>query len=131
MTKYLFICHSNIARSQIGEAFARMRGLEAMSAGINVTHNGKSISNYPEIVKCMTEVGYLKLGEHRKKQLTQGMIEHADKLIVLVDANFWPEMLQNAADKIEYHDVEDPAYSSYPTLCAVRDQIRKIVNNLD
>lgn len=115
----------------MAEGFARLRGLEAQSAGVRVGHPGQKMSDFPEIVECMSRIGYANLNTHERKQLSAEMIKRADKVIVMVDENFWPDFLSAARQKVEYHDVPDPNCASYVELCAVRDRVKEIVEGLE
>jgi protein-tyrosine-phosphatase len=132
MTKYLFVCHANIGRSQMAEGFAKLRGLEARSAGVCVGHPGQKLSDFPDFVRLMEEVNYSNFGDHERKQLTLEMVDWADKVVVMVYDNFWPDYLVAAKDKIVFHDVDDPGQcGNYGNLCCIRDKIKGIVEGLE
>lgn len=123
------MCGANIARSQMAEAFARLRGLEAKSAGLEVGANNK-IEEYPAFVQCMGEVGYIGLGDHRRKQLTPELINWADRVVVMVEEP-WPDYLLAARDKILARETRDPNHCTYRVICSIRDDIEKMVEGLE
>jgi protein-tyrosine-phosphatase len=59
MSRYLFVCVENSCRSQMAEAFARMEGAEAFSAGSRPS----GVVN-PKAIESMRELGY-DLSAHR------------------------------------------------------------------
>ena len=63
--KILFVCIENSNRSQMAEAFARMLGAEAYSAG-----SSPSGKINPKAIASMAEVGY-DLSAHRSKSLDE------------------------------------------------------------
>lgn len=63
--RVLFVCVENSNRSQMAEAFARMAGLDASSAG---SHPSGKVN--PKAVAAMREVGY-DLSDHRSKSLAE------------------------------------------------------------
>ena len=74
--KVLFVCVENAGRSQMAEAFARVMGLEASSAG---TIPAERVN--PTVVEAMKERGITMTG--RPKALTPDMIKEADLVVTM------------------------------------------------
>ncbi|MFH1420878.1 MAG: low molecular weight phosphatase family protein [Candidatus Aenigmatarchaeota archaeon] len=130
--KILFVCHANVDRSQMAEAlfrtFAREGGeYEAMSAGTHVLENeGKPLAD--EVVRCMKELGY-DLSGSRRKQLTPQMVDEANKVVVMTSFGDVPWYL-HGSPKMTYWDVPDGKGKSYEGICAIRNQIRDLIQTL-
>jgi protein-tyrosine-phosphatase len=78
--RVLFVCVENSARSQIGEAFARIHGsgvLEAASAGSRPSGSINSLA-----IAAMRERGY-NLASHASKGLSEVSRERLDYLITM------------------------------------------------
>lgn len=130
MTKYLFLCHANVGRSQMAEAFAKDRGLEARSAGFKVENPGESIADYKSLVRCMEEAGYWKMGRHIRKQVEPYLTEWADKIIVMTE-ELPEEDIKDYKNKVIHFPIPDPRACSERVLCSIRDDIRKLVSRLE
>ena len=74
----LFVCKGNSGRSQMAQAFFNKlcKPNRAISAGILLD---KSI--HPQTIKVMKELG-IDIKNQTPKQLTQGLMESADKIII-------------------------------------------------
>ena len=77
MAKFLFVCISNVFRSQLAAAFFNKyaKKHDAISSGINI---GKSI---PSEVRIIAKEEKLKLRKPRK--ISESLIKNADKIIIL------------------------------------------------
>ncbi len=131
MTTILFVCVHNSGRSQMAEALtnqlARERGLSvrAMSAG-TMPANGKGIN--PVARLAMEQIGVQMNGQW-PKQLTQEMVDQADRLITMgcgVDAAACPARFLVTED----WGLDDPAGQPIEKVRAIRDQIRERVDAL-
>ncbi len=63
--KAVFVCVENSNRSQMAEAFARLAGVEAYSAGSRPSGKGN-----PKAIEAMRELGY-DLSTHQSKSLVE------------------------------------------------------------
>lgn len=133
--KVLFICKANVGRSQIATAFFNQlsKTHTAFSAGTNVNENNKPLFNQVTkegelSVKCMAGAG-IDLSKTTRKQLTPEMVKEADKIIVMTEKENWPEYLRNSP-KVIIWQVEDAKGMSYEFHCRIRDQIKKLVEEL-
>lgn len=129
MKTALFVCVHNAGRSQMAEALtnhlAAERGLEvrAESAG---TVAGERVN--PMAAQAMAEIG-IPLDGHRPKQLTQEMVDRADRVITMgcgVNAEVCPARFLVAED----WGLDDPAGQPIENVRRIRDQIRVRVERL-
>ena len=125
--RVVFVCIENSSRSVIAEAFARRMGLEASSAGtFPSTHTN------PLVIEAMKEVG-IDVSQSRPKQLTEGMIENAD-MVVLTDASLASAMPGNLRKKMRKKVLEwsipDPQGKSLEEVRYFRDAIERMVREL-
>lgn len=76
MKKILFVCMSNIRRSQMAEAiFTKLTGIKAMSAGIDPAEKVDE-----NVITILKEIG-IDMGKTKPKKVTNKMLEWADKII--------------------------------------------------
>ena len=127
--RVLFVCVHNAGRSQMAEALtnhlSREQGLDvrAESAG---TVAGELIN--PAAVQAMAEIG-VSLEGHRPKQITQGMVDSADRIIGMgcgVDSAACPAKFLLAED----WGLDDPAGQPIEKVREIREQIRQRVEAL-
>lgn len=131
--KILFICHYNVGRSQMAEAFLKKLKpeTEIKSAGTKINKNGeaKTIIEISDLIpKCMQELGF-DISKNIVKQLTPKMITWADKVIVMAEKETWPDILKKS-DKVEFWPVPDALNRPYEFHCQIRDQIKNLVEKL-
>ena len=119
--KAVFVCVENSNRSQMAEAFARMAGLEAYSAGSRPS--GKV---NPKAIEAMKELGY-DLATHHSKSLSDLPDEAFDIAVTMGCGDECP-MLK--ATKREDWGIPDPKEMSPEQFREVRDLIGRKVNEL-
>ena len=119
--KAVFVCVENSNRSQMAEAFARMAGLEAYSAGSRPS--GKV---NPKAIEAMKELGY-DLATHHSKSLSDLPNEAFDIAVTMGCGDECP-MLK--ATKREDWGIPDPKEMSPEQFREVRDLIGRKVNEL-
>ena len=119
--KAVFVCVENSNRSQMAEAFARMAGLEAYSAGSRPS--GKV---NPKAIEAMKELGY-DLATHHSKSLSDLPDEAFDIAVTMGCGDECP-MLK--ATKREDWGNPDPKEMSPEQFREVRDLIGRKVNEL-
>jgi arsenate reductase len=129
MTTVLFVCVHNAGRSQMAEAMfndeARKRGIEARAVSAGTLGAGDL---NPAAMQALDEIGVMTTGL-RPKQLTQAMVEGADKIVTMgcgVDADACPARFLATED----WGLDDPAGQPIETVRAIRDQIRDRVEGL-
>ena len=119
--KAVFVCVENSNRSQMAEAFARMAGLEAYSAGSRPS--GKV---NPKAIEAMKELGY-DLATHHSKSLSDLPDEAFDIAVTMGCGDECP-MLK--ATKRKDWGIPDPKEMSPEQFREVRDLIGRKVNEL-
>ena len=122
MKKLLFVCIENSNRSQMAEAFAKMLGAEAYSAGSNPS--GKI---NPKAIEAMKELGY-DLSAHYSKSLDE-VKEFApfDAVVTMGCGDACPWM--PAKQFIDW-DIPDPKNMDKEKFNEVRDHIQSKVKML-
>lgn len=104
MKKVLFVCVENAGRSQIAEAFARVYGVEAYSAG---TVPAEKVN--PVVVQLLKERGLALPG--KPKMLTEDMIREADLVVTMgcsVQEVCPKPMVEQMEKKLVDWHIEDP-----------------------
>jgi len=119
--RVLFVCVENSCRSQMAEAFARMAGADACSAGSKPS----GVVN-PKAVASMAEVGY-DLAAHRSKPVEEVAKGEFDAVVTMGCGDALPPV---PADRRLEWDVPDPKDMDEQSFAAVRDRIREEVKKL-
>lgn len=123
----LFVCVENAGRSQMAEAFAKLRGLKAESAG---TVPPKSVN--PVVVQAMLEKG-IDISANRPKMLTREMIDRASLVLTMgcsVESVCPRPMLAQMQKKLVDWDLEDPKDKPIEVVRRIRDEIERKVGEL-
>ncbi|MGH7406999.1 MAG: arsenate reductase ArsC [Candidatus Methylomirabilales bacterium] len=74
--RLLFVCTGNSARSQMAEGFAKPRGIQAQSAGLEPSRV------HPLATRVMSEKG-IDISSHTSKPLSDELVKEADVIITL------------------------------------------------
>jgi arsenate reductase (thioredoxin) len=119
--KAVFVCVENSNRSQMAEAFARMAGVEAFSAGSRPS--GKV---NPKAIEAMRELGY-DLSTHHSKSLDDMPNETFDVAVTMGCGDACPNL---KAKRREDWDIPDPREMSTNQFREVRDLIGRKVKEL-
>ncbi len=117
----VFVCVENSNRSQMAEAFARMAGIEAYSAGSRPS--GKV---NPKAIEAMLEVGY-DLSTHYSKSLDDLPDVPFDFAVTMGCGDQCPTV---KAARREDWEIPDPKNLEPDQFRGVRDMIRAKVNSL-
>ncbi|MDO8528307.1 MAG: low molecular weight phosphatase family protein [Nanoarchaeota archaeon] len=129
--KILFVCKSNIGRSQIAEAFFNnlSKTHVAISAGINAKdYSGRTIKELSDKVpRCMLEKG-IDISEKLSKQLTEELANQSNFVIWIAPEVKIPEFIDK--NKLSLWDISDAGGKPYEHWCQARDEIEKLVKNL-
>ena len=122
----VFICVENSNRSQMAEAFARMAGIEAYSAGSRPSGNVN-----PKAIEAMQELGY-DLSAHRSKGLDDLPNLRFDVVVTMGCGDQCPNL---RAARHEDWAIPDPKELPPDQFHAVRDliaiKVRELVGRTD
>jgi len=124
---FLFVCVHNAGRSQIAEAFAKRRGLKALSAG---TVPSSSVN--PIFVQAMEEKG-VDISDNKPKLLTNEMIAQAALVVTMgcsVEEVCPRPMLARMQKKLVDWNIEDPKGKTIEEIRKIRDEIERKVAGL-
>ncbi|MEM8883741.1 MAG: efflux RND transporter permease subunit [Planctomycetota bacterium] len=119
---YLFVCVENANRSQMAEAFARMAGVEAMSAG----SNPRGVVN-PRAIESMRELGY-DLTTHASHSIDD--LPEDVRFAAVVTMGCGDACPHVPADRHIDWDIPDPRDMDPVAFAEVRDLIRRQVEKL-
>jgi protein-tyrosine-phosphatase len=119
--KAVFVCVENSNRSQMAEAFARMEGIEAYSAG---SHPSGKVN--PKAIEAMKELGY-DLTSHHSKSLDDLPDVQFDIAVTMGCGDACPNL---KANRREDWDISDPREMSPNQFREVRDLIGRKVKEL-
>jgi len=120
--KVLFVCIENSNRSQMAEAFAKMQGLEAFSAGS--VPSGKI---NPKAIAVMKELGY-DLSKHQSKSLEEVKpFAPFDAVVTMGCGDACPWM---PAKKFIDWDIPDPKQMNEADFKKLRDLVAEKVKEL-
>ena len=125
--RILFVCVENAGRSQMAEAFARRKGLQAASAG---TMPAESVN--PAVVQAMAEKAF-NFAFKKPKTLTMEMIDQADLVVTMgcsVEKVCPRPMLAKMNKKLVDWALEDPKGKSLPEVRRIRNEIERRVEEL-
>ena len=129
--KILFLCKSNIFRSQIAEAFFNKYSKKHTSESARFVVPDRK--NHKFIIRAMKEKG-IDVSNKYSKELTKKRIESADK-IILMNKDLLPLSSSLPKDKLEIWDIEDTNAGEedehkYKEIVTKRDKIEKRVKDL-
>jgi|ERR1035437_7942923 protein-tyrosine-phosphatase len=130
--KVLFVCRANAGRSQMAEAFynSYIGSKKATSAGLDLKHStkGDDLSLPDSVIEVMNEIGH-DLSSHRRKELTEQMVNDADIVVVTSDYPL-PSYLENSKKLVRWDEIPDAARTPMDFHRKVRDMVKKRVLEL-
>ncbi|HEU6444210.1 MAG TPA: arsenate reductase ArsC [Gaiellaceae bacterium] len=124
MTRVLFVCVQNAGRSQMAEAlFRRAAGSrhEARSAGSRPAERV-----HPEVAEVMLEAG-IDVSREVPRKLERSDLEWADHVVTMGCGDECPVV---PGKRYEDWELDDPAGRPLDEVRAVRDEIRRRVDEL-
>jgi arsenate reductase (thioredoxin) len=119
--KAVFVCVENSNRSQMAEAFARMEGIEAFSAGSRPSGRVN-----PKAIEAMKELGY-DLSIHHSKSLDDLPDEVFDVVVTMGCGDACPNL---KANRREDWQIPDPREMAPDEFRKVRDLIGSKIKEL-
>jgi len=130
--KVLFVCRSNVGRSQIAATFFRRfskNGVDSAGLAVKPSEEGELP---PQIIRFMKRGGY-DVFKYKRKRLTKDMIRRADRIIILLTPSerrvYVSKFIKNLS-KVTFWNVKDPRWSPYSTQVRVHERIKKLVKEL-
>jgi protein-tyrosine-phosphatase len=124
----LFVCVENAGRSQMAEAFARKRGMNATSAGTLPAQRTN-----PAVVEVMKERG-IDLSQTKPKVLTAEMIGRATLVVTMgcsVEEVCPRPVLAKMRKKLVDWALDDPKGKPVAEVRRIRDEIERRVGDLE
>ncbi len=121
---YLFVCVHNSGRSQMAEAFAKRRGLKAVSAG---TMPADAVN--PAVVQVMKEKD-IDISSNVPKLLTTEMINRATLVFTMgcsVEEVCPRPMLAKMQKKLVDWKIDDPKGKTVGQVRKIRDEVERKV----
>ena len=129
--KILFVCRGNIGRSQIAEEFFRKHSKHHVaSAGTKADKKGKKVKDVllaSDTIMAAKE-NDMDIAEKSVKQLTEEMVNNADKIIVMAEKETLPEFLLNSK-KVIFWDIDNPKGKSQVEQIKIIKQIGDLVKS--
>lgn len=129
MAVVLFICHGNVGRNQVAEAFFNKfsknfsKKYKAISAGIKIDKTSVGSTS----AQIMKEVYNIDMSSQKPKQVTDDMIKKADKIIFV---GYRSECNILNAKNIEYWNIHGMLGKSIENKKKMIEKIRKKVVEL-
>jgi arsenate reductase (thioredoxin) len=115
----LFVCVQNAGRSQIAQALYGGNGRSAGTAPADRVH--------PEVVEVMRELG-IDLAEKKPRRLDDSDVEWADVVVTMGCGDACPVL---PGKRYIDWDLADPAGRPLDEVRAIREEIHRLVNELD
>lgn len=130
--KILFVCRSNVARSQMAmEFYSQFYPGEAASAGTIVDVPGQVLSEREPAKRVLAAMKELEvdMSNNVRTQLNSAMLKDFDKVVVLAEPESIPDYLRDATN-VEIWEVDDPRGKAIEQVRVIRDDIKKKVEEL-
>lgn len=126
----LFVCHANVARSQMAEGYFNhfSNPHRAKSAGVSPFIEEVFHAPADTAVAVMKEEG-IDISKQKVTSLTRELAESADRIYVLCKKEECPEYITDS-EKTVYWDIDDPFAGDSETFRHVRDEIKRKVEKI-
>ncbi len=130
MRDILFVCHGNVGRSQMAEAFYNhfTNSSNSWSAGIQEDTPAKYGNPVPNVVDVMLELS-IDISHAQVKTISQKIIDESKKIIVMCEKEQCPNFLQKS-ENITYWNIDDPFKMTLDKTRDVRDVIKNKIFTL-
>ncbi len=141
----LFICRQNVGRSQMAAGFMCARAknsphIRVQSAGfedIKLMQQKYNDRPHPQVIAMMKEKG-IDISDQHITQLSEKLLQQADKIIVLADENELPGYAEPFKAKMNFMPMDDPAKGTQSVIPQIdasslrqtRDEIERIVSDI-
>ncbi len=128
--KILFVCHGNVGRSQMAEAYYNFfsKTEDAFSAGTDPTTPERYPAPAQKIIDVMSEEG-IDVSNKKVSLIKESDVEIADKIYVICDRSLCPDFLAES-EKATFWEIEDPYKMDVDDTRNIRDQIKVKVQEL-
>ncbi len=139
--KILFVCVANVGRSQMAEAFFnKLSRHEATSAGSQVgekigqvlsdrAKEAEASSTPGDMLKIMLQEEELDLYGNVRTQVTPGLVDAVDQVVVMCQSDPYPEYLAGNP-KVIFWNIEDLYGASYAAVQRLKDEVKRHVTAL-
>ncbi len=127
MVKILFICRSNVGRSQIAAALYNQltKTSDAISAGTEVTRLGETLGEYARdhvgrcfVLQVMAQYGSVDLSSNVRNRVTKQMVSDVECVVSMIPLPQLPDWLRENAH-LRYWPIADPGGRSFSETKAV------------
>lgn len=128
MKDVLFVCKSNVARSQMAEGFYNdlTKGDNAISAAVELDKDIQKPSD--KTILLMREKG-IDVSKKKSDLINKKIIGKVRKIIVICPKSFLPRYVLDFED-LKFWRIKDPHYHSMDERRKIRDDIEKRVKKL-
>ena len=125
MKNVLFICETNVGRSQMAEGFYNhfTKSKNAISAGIY--NKVKKYNDRPDkkITKVMLEEG-IDISKQKVKQLSKRMLKDVSRIIIMCEKEICPKFLLLCKKPLIFNTIPDPYMSDFDTTRRIRNKVK-------
>jgi arsenate reductase (thioredoxin) len=132
--KILFVCRSNVGRSQMAEVLFNKLSKKhsSISAGVKVEerkYRGRKLIDTTSIMVPVMEEIDCDVSNKISKQITEKMVEGFDMVVVMANKDDCPKYLLDNK-KVVFWKVEDPRHKGIEGHRKIRDEIKRKIEKL-
>lgn len=130
VSKILFICYGNVARSQMAESFYNKytSSHHASSAAADLNAGIKYKRPAQDVIMVMLEED-IDISKNIVKPVSADMVRDADKIVVLCDLDDCPRFVLDSG-KVKHIPMPDPRGLGIGYTRSVRDEIKRMILDL-